>query len=86
MCFLQAVVRAVCAIIDAFHFSTPPEGEASSAAEPQQVEEAAEENGTDDEDEAEAGPQAEAAEQEEILRSLTKRVLPALEAALVSHH
>ena len=66
---LQAIIRAVCAIIDAFHFATELPEEAAEAAAPA---------------EAAQGPK-DAAYVADIQKALAKRVLPALQKQLVCH-
>ncbi len=71
---LQAIIRAVCAIIDAFHFATELPEEAAEAAAPADAAQ-------------QSSPQApkDAAYVADIQKALAKRVLPALQKQLVCH-
>lgn len=74
---MQAIIRAVCAIIDAFHFATEATADSETAEEP----------GADSSEVAtlNATPEALADKDyaEDIQKALAKRVLPALQKQLV---
>lgn len=81
---LQAVVRAVCAIIDAFHFDVSTQSPAQAEDAADQDKKAQELQAEDDAVEAAASCQAEAeSAHKEIQSALTRRVLPSLRAQLV---
>jgi len=76
----QAVIRAVCAVIDAFHFPLPEDAEAAAAPAAAALGEA----GPAPAAAAAAGPAEAAADAaREIQAALVRRVLPALQAQLV---
>lgn len=76
---LQAVVRAVCAIVDAFHFQLPTAaGDATSAGNAAALGALAREDPASEQDVA-----ASADVEQDILRCLQHRVLPNLECTLV---
>ena len=78
---MQAIVRGVCAIIDAFHFDMSSQ----VAAQEEGLEgEGKEEEALQEEEEAAASCQAEAESAHRAIQSaLTRRVLPGLRAQLV---
>ena len=71
---LQAIIRAVCAIIDAFHFATEVPEEAAGAASPAEVV-----------PQSSLQVPKDAAYVADIQKALAKRVLPALQKQLVGH-
>ena len=71
---LQAIIRAVCAIIDAFHFATELPEEAAEAAA-----------SADAAQQPSAQAPKDAAYVADIQKALAKRVLPALQKQLVQH-
>lgn len=86
LCFaLQAIVRGVCAIIDAFHFSvathTSSSLEVADGQEPPEEEEGRQGKGGA----VDAGSQLEGNQsaQQDIQAALTRRVLPSLRSQLV---
>lgn len=96
-CFgiLQAIIRAVCTLIDSFHFQVLPSiVEAAASPEPGQppsaIERAADADVeiADEPEVAEStghyGKEPDANSGREILGTLTRRVLPALQSALVT--
>ena len=84
---LQAVIRAVCAIIDAFHFPLPADAASAAAPDSEQAHPvpALEVDAPAAPAAAGAGPDADADLElaREIQGALVKRVLPALQAQLV---
>lgn len=81
---LQAVVRAVCAIIDAFHFDVSTQFPAQAEVAADQGKEAETLQGEHDAVEAPASCQAEAeSAHKDIQSALKRRVLPSLRAQLV---
>ena len=87
---LQAVIRAVCAIIDAFHFPLPADAAAAAAPDSEQVHPvlASEMDAPAAPATAGADPAADAGPElaREIQGALVKRMLPALQAQLVRPH
>ena len=98
---LQAVIRAVCTILDAFHFSVEPQASEDAAAPAPDAVETTDQQEVEDksakEPEAEAEAEDEAADEatakeapisadagRDITNTLARRVLPVLQAALVS--
>ncbi len=87
---LQAIIRGVCSIIDAFHFSVssliPALPDSASLAESEEAAQqlADEVEGAEGEEEAAAGhTDLEAAAHADIQSALTRRVLPTLRGQLV---
>ena len=84
---VQAVIRGVCAIIDAFSFSVPsPPGEADHSAAPTASDGNVNQVTVDTASDAAAADQVavEAAEQQlDIQSALTRRVLPSLRSQLI---
>lgn len=87
---LQAVIRAVCAIIDAFHFPLPADATSAAAPDSEQAHPvpASEVDAPAAPAPAGADPDADADPElaREIQGALVKRVLPALQAQLVRPH
>ena len=71
---LQAIIRAVCAIIDAFHFATEVPEDAAAASSPGEAV-----------PQSLAQVPKDAAYVADIQKALAKRVLPALQKQLVGH-
>lgn len=89
---MQAVIRAVCTILDAFHFSPeaesqpvtePPEDSLSAASGRQEVEAVEEVEDAEADGEAEADLTRGADSGRDIANTLARRVLPVLQSALV---